>query len=211
MVSQPGLGGERGDPPGLPATGRGPDAGGLVGQGDAAGGRGVRDELSEPAGERPGGAVPEASGPSRQRTGSTCRSAGEQVPTGLQATEVSTMKAQEEKPLDLKWWRIMTITVAALLHVGLILIAFLVILDVWSFLHLRIAGLLGLVALGGAAAFFTACQSAMSRVCYKKIWQRGPECVYRASQLEALFRMLVGFSVGLGSYLLVLITEQLKD
>ena len=121
------------------------------------------------------------------------------------------MKAQEETPLHLNWWRIMTIKVVALLHVALMLIAFLVILDVYSFLSVRIAGLLGVIALGSAAAFFTACQSAMSKVCYKAFWKRGPECVYRASQLEALFRMLVGVSVGLGSYLLVLMAEQLKE
>ena len=68
----------------------------------------------------------------------------------VQATEVSTMKAQEETPLHLNWWRIMTIKVVALLHVALILIAFLVILDVWSFLSVRIAGLLGVIALGSA-------------------------------------------------------------
>ena len=138
-------------------------------------------------------------------------SAGGQVPIGPQATEGRTMKAEEETPLNLNLWRVITIAAAALLHIGLMLIAFGVIFDVWSFLHVRIAGLLGLVALGSAAAFFTACQSAMPRVSYKKIWRRGPECVYRASQLEALFRMLVGVSVGLGSYLLVLMTEQLKE
>ena len=111
-----------------------------------------------------------------------------------------------------KWSRIWTITAVAVVHVVLVLIAILAILDIWTLCDVRISGILGLIAFGSAAAFFTACQNTMNRVPYgKHWWKRGLECVYRASQLEALFRMLVGVSVGSGSYLLILLAERLKD
>ena len=64
--------------------------------------------------------------------------------------------------------------------------------------------LLGLLALGSAAAFFTACLNAMERVPYSKYrpwWRRILKCVDVASQVETLFRISIGISVGLGAYL----------
>ena len=106
--------------------------------------------------------------------------------------------------------RILTIIVLAVLHVALMLIGFLAVLDIWVLLHKHIAGLLGLMAFGSTAAFFTACRSAMDRVPYESPWwKRGLKCVYRASQLEALFRMLVGVSVGGGSYLVAVLAKSM--
>ena len=106
--------------------------------------------------------------------------------------------------------RILMIIVFAVLHIVLVLIGVLAVLDIWVLLPKQFAGLLGLMALGGIAAFFTACRSAMDRVCYESpLWKRGLKCVYRASQLEALFHMPVGFSVGGGSYLVAMLAKSM--
>lgn len=64
---------------------------------------------------------------------------------------------------------------------------------------------LGLLALGSLGALLTAFRSAMDRVPYHR--ERPPLertllCIQRASRLEAVFRMLIGATVGGGAYLL---------
>ena len=125
------------------------------------------------------------------------------------------MNAQNNSHPELS--RIATILILAAVHVALVLTAFLVLFDKWQWPSAKIAGLLGLAALGSSAAFFTACQSVMNKSATKGTrtayqgrwaWRRLFWCIYEASHLEALFRMLVGVSVGGGSYLLVLLASQ---
>ena len=125
------------------------------------------------------------------------------------------MNAQNDSRLE--WSRIATILILATVHVALVLTAFLVLFDKCQWPSARIAGLLGLAALGSSAAFFTACQSVMNKGATKGTRYQGRWaltrllwCIYEASHLEALFRMLVGVSVGGGSYLLVLLASQLQ-
>ena len=125
------------------------------------------------------------------------------------------MNAQNDSRPE--WSRIATILILAAVHVALVLIAFLVLFDKCQWLSARIAGLLGLAALGSSAGFFTACQSVMNRGDAKRTGYQGRWsltrlfwCIYEASHLEVLFRMIVGVSVGGGSYLLVLLASQLQ-
>ena len=63
----------------------------------------------------------------------------------------------------------------------------------------------GLLALGSLTALFTAVQSAMARVQYdagRTGTKRLIRCIQSASRLEALFRVLIGATIGLGAYLL---------
>ena len=65
--------------------------------------------------------------------------------------------------------------------------------------------LFGLLALGSLTALLTAFRSAMDRVPYYR--ERPPLmrvllCIQRASRLEAVFRVLIGATVGFGAYLL---------
>ena len=112
--------------------------------------------------------------------------------------------------------------VAAIFGAGLVHLVF-IILGAWAILDRPtldkffpcesiIAGsfsLLGVVAFGSAAAFFTACLNAMQRVLYrdyKPWWRRALKCVDSASQVETLFRIFIGISVSGGAYLLARLT-----
>ena len=66
--------------------------------------------------------------------------------------------------------RIAIIIFLAVVHLALVLTAFLVLFDKWQWQYpsARIAGLLGLAALGSSTAFFTACQSAMDKSATKR-------------------------------------------
>ena len=116
--------------------------------------------------------------------------------------------ADDRHSRDYRPARILMIIGFFVVHVALVLIAFIAILSGCKPLFQQISGLLGVIAFGSGAAFFTACLNAMERVPYERpVWKRGVKCVYAASQLEAVFRMLVGVSVGGGSYLLVFLTR----
>ena len=108
--------------------------------------------------------------------------------------------------------RILKIIFFALLHVSVLVIALLGLLQILTFWPEQTFGLIGLAALGSVAAFFTACRSAMQRVPYvSPWWKRAGRCVYRASQVEALFLMLAGVSVGLGTYLVAYLVSLLSS
>ena len=100
------------------------------------------------------------------------------------------------------------IIASAIVHVFLIAAAFPLMCWYPNSLFAQIIGPLGLIASASAAAFFTACVNAMQRVCWQpNILERTKKCVLQASQLETLFRMLIGVSVGGGSFLFVLLTR----
>ena len=108
--------------------------------------------------------------------------------------------------------RILAIVVFFMLHISVLVGALLGLMGVLTFLPEQMFGLLGLGALGSVAAFSTACRGAMKRVPYvRPWWKRAWRCVYRASQVEALFLMLAGVSVGAGSYLVAYLVSLLSS
>ena len=113
--------------------------------------------------------------------------------------------------------RVTMIIVFFLVHIVLLVGALLGLMGILTFPSEpfpseQLSGLIGLGALGSVAAFFTACRSAMERVRYvRPWWRRAWRCVYRASQVEALFLMLAGVSVGVGSYLVAYLATLLSS
>ena len=95
---------------------------------------------------------------------------------------------------------------------GLAVVVFLafVVLGIWATLDWPCEGiskelfrLFGFLSLGSLGALFTAFRSAMDRVPYHS--ERPPHiraflCIQRASRLEAVFRVLIGATVGGGAH-----------
>ena len=111
--------------------------------------------------------------------------------------------------INVRMNRVVMIGGVAIFHLCLVVSATFALFDGPMLISDRLAFALGLLALGSAAAFFTACINAMDRVphhMYRPWTRRTVMCVYAASQVEALFRMLVGVSVAGGAYFLTRLT-----